>query len=80
VPAFVIPSAQLHDKTKPKFRYIEHPDKSAPLMSPLHVAFATKSVELLRKRPTLTGPELIELWNQEHENGSITVETARHGT
>jgi hypothetical protein len=48
-------------------------------MSPLHVAFAAKSVELLCKRPTLTGPELIELWNQEYEKGSITVETTRHG-
>ena len=76
-PSFQGPSAQLHnDKGKPRFRYIENPDGSAPLMSPLHVAFAEKSVELLRKRHTLTGPQLIELWNEEHEKGSIHVATA----
>jgi hypothetical protein len=37
-PPFVNPSAQLHDKTKPKFSYIAHPDGSAPLISPLLVA------------------------------------------
>ena len=66
-PSFQGPSAQiLNDRGKPRFRYIENPDGSAPLMSPLHVAFAEKSVELLRKRRTLTGPQLIELWNEEH--------------
>ncbi len=35
-------------------------------MSPIHVAFAAKSVVLLRKRPTLIGPELIAEWNKDH--------------
>jgi hypothetical protein len=48
-------------------------------MSPLHITFAAKSVQLLRKCPTLTGEELIELWNQDHEDGWITVETACPG-
>ncbi len=48
-------------------------------MLPLHVMFASKSVELLRKRPTLTGPELIELWIQDYGNSLITVETVRPG-
>jgi len=62
---------------KPKLRYIEHLDGSAPLMLPLHVAFAAKSVELLRKHEDLSGPQLIMLWNQENANGSITDDTAR---
>jgi hypothetical protein len=45
----------------PKFAYIIHADGSAPIMSNLHVAFATKSVELLRERMTLTGKQLIEM-------------------
>jgi hypothetical protein len=50
-PPFEDPSAQQHDdKKKQKFSYIAHPDGSAPFMSPLHVAFAAKSVELLRKK------------------------------
>jgi hypothetical protein len=49
-PPFEDPSAQLHDNNKkPKFRYITHPDGLALFMSPLHVAFAAKSVELLCK-------------------------------
>jgi hypothetical protein len=52
------------DQKKPVFCYIEHLDGSPPLISPLHVAFTAKSVKRLRKRPTLTGPELIELWNK----------------
>jgi hypothetical protein len=53
-PPYVYPSAQLHDKKKPIFRHIEHHDGSAPLMSPLHIAFVAKSVELPRKCPTLS--------------------------
>jgi hypothetical protein len=54
----------------------EHPCGLAPSMSLLHVAFAAKSVELLRKCPTLTGPKSTEEWNQDHGNGLITVENA----
>ncbi len=74
------PLAQLHeDKKKSNFRFIEFPDGSAPFMSSLHVAFAAKSVELLRKRNTLTGTQLIELWNEDLQNDSITVESAPPG-
>ncbi len=38
-------------------------------MPPIHVAFAAKSVALLRKRPTLIGPESIAEWNKDHANG-----------
>ncbi len=51
-------------------------------MSPLHVAtvaFATKSVEELRKRKTLTGTQFKELWNQELSDVSRTAGSARHG-
>ncbi len=51
-------------------------------MSPLHVAtvaFATKSVERLRKRKTLTGTQFKELWNQELLDVSRFAESARHG-
>ncbi len=78
-PPFVNTSAQLHDKKKPVFCYIELHNGSPPLMSPLHVTFAAKSVDRLRKRPTLTGPESTELWKQDDENGLITVEIARPG-
>ncbi len=60
------PSAQLNDRNKPKSSYFEHPCGSAPWMSAIHVAFAAKSVELLRECPTLTEPELIEEWNKDH--------------
>jgi hypothetical protein len=80
-PPFADPSAQLRDnlKKKLKFKKIEHADGSAPFMSPLYVAFATKCVELLRKRNTLTGRQLIELWNQDLADVLSTAESARHG-
>jgi hypothetical protein len=53
-------------KKKRKFGYIELPGGSAPLMSPIHVAFAAKSVALLRKQPGMIGPELIAEWNKDH--------------
>ena len=66
-PPYVYPSALLDDKRKkPKFRYIELPGGSKPLMSPIHVAFAANSVALLRRHPTMIGPELIAHWNQNH--------------
>jgi hypothetical protein len=39
----------------------------------------SESVDLHHKRNTLTGTQLIELWKQDLEKGSITVESARHG-
>jgi hypothetical protein len=66
-PPYVYPSALRDDKKKkPKFRYIELPGGSKPLMSPIHVAFAANSVALLRQNPTLIGPELIAQWNKDH--------------
>ncbi len=76
VPLFAGHSALLHDPAKnpeisaPKFAYKIHADGSAPIMSNLHVAFATKSVELLRERKTLTGKQLIEMWNRELQDVS----------
>jgi hypothetical protein len=64
-------------KSKPTFSYKPHQDDSAPVMSPLHVAFAKQSVEQLRKRPKMTGPELIQHWNSLYADGSITVEIPR---
>jgi hypothetical protein len=63
--------------SKPNFRYIERYDGSAPVMSPLHVAFAEQSVELLRKHPKMTGPDLIRQGNKQYESGSITVNITR---
>ena len=76
-PPYVYPSG--YTRKKPKFRYIELPDGSKPLMSPIHVAFAASSVALLRRNPTMIGPELIaewnkdhaEKWNQDHANNSL---------
>jgi hypothetical protein len=51
---------------KRNFAYFEHPDGSAPSMSPLHVAFAANSVELLQKNPKMIGPDLIVHWNRDH--------------
>ncbi len=65
-PPYVYPAADPHDKKKPKFSYFELSCRSAPLMSPIHVAFAQESVALLRENPGLIGPELIANWNTYH--------------
>jgi hypothetical protein len=48
-------------------------------MSHLHVAFATKSVERFRARMTLTGRQLIEMWNRDLPDVLSTAASARHG-
>jgi hypothetical protein len=74
-PPVVANSAQPKDNGKlPVFSYTQNHKGSAPLMSPLHVEFTAKSVERLRKSPLMTGPELIELWNKDWDNGLITAE------
>jgi hypothetical protein len=65
-PPYVYPAAHSHAKKKPKFSYFELSSGSAPLMSPIHVAFAQESVALLRENPGLIGPELIAQWNTYH--------------
>ena len=48
-PQYVYHAAHSHAKKKPKFSYFELSSGSAPLMSPIHVAFAQESVALLRE-------------------------------
>lgn len=73
-------TARVHgnvSKSRPIFAYIEHPGRIPPEMSPLHVAFAERSVELLRRRPKSFASDLILHWNLLWEKGEIPVPIPR---